>query len=71
MTFDIGDLLIARIHGTILLIVGKHIDGLEPIRYDIEVTPSISKNIKKFNWDHSALIRYYENGDCIHYPVVK
>jgi len=69
MVYNIGDLFI-DIRGTqkrTFLITDVFVDGLEPIDYEIYMTPDEKDDV----WSHGMLRMYVDKGYFIHYPVVK
>jgi hypothetical protein len=69
MIYSIGDIFI-DIRGDqkrTFLITDAYIDGLEPINYELYITPDGKSDV----WLHYMLKIYIDKGVFIHYPVVK
>jgi hypothetical protein len=69
MQYSIGDLFvdIRGVQQRTMLITDVYIDGLEPINYELYITPDGKSDV----WSHYMLKIYIDKHVFIHYPVVK
>jgi hypothetical protein len=69
MQYNIGDIFIdiRGVQQRTILITDVYIDGLEPINYELYITPDGKSDV----WSHYMLNIYIDKHVFIHYPVVK
>jgi hypothetical protein len=69
MQYNIGDIFIdiRGVQQITILITDVFVDGLEPINYELHITPDGKHDV----WTHGWLKMYIDKGYFIHYPVVK